>query len=89
MSDFEEKDNKTEEDRKEDFLKILNLMAAVGARNAELNAEEEMKKASMTIGKVLYSTYSGMLAAGFNETQALDLTKCLIFGTKADDVIKR
>lgn len=89
MSDFEGKDNKTEEEKKEDFLKILNLMAAVGARNAELNAEEELKKASMTIGKVLYSTYSGMLAAGFNEKQALDLTKCLVFGINANNVLKR
>lgn len=88
MSDFE-KDNKTEEEKKEDFLNILKLMTAVSARNAELNAEEEMKKASFTIGKILYSTYSGMLAAGFNEKQALDLTKCVVFGTRADDVLKR
>lgn len=82
-------DEKTYEEKREDFLKVLGLLSAIGARKSEIDQEEKIKRSSMIIGKVLYSTYLEMLAAGFNEQQALDLTKCLIFGAKADDVLKR
>lgn len=87
--EFNKCENEDKKTNPEDFLKILNLMAAVGARNADLNAEEEMKEASIRMGKVLYSTYSGMLLAGFDKDQAFDLTKCLVLGVNANPVLKR
>lgn len=85
MDEFDELREKEEQDKKDakSFMDMLAMMAMVN--QTKQNEESEFKR----IGKVLYLTYAGMIDAGFNSEQAFELTKCLIFGTSANETLKK
>ena len=85
--EFEElkETEEVEKNQEKAFMDFLAMMAMANkAAEEKKNLENEFKH----IGKVLYITYSGLVEAGFTPDQAMDLTKCLISGVNANNVLK-
>lgn len=78
-----DKEKKEFEEKRQGFLDILAMMAAV---NKEKSKEEAIAK---TMAHIFYNQYSAFVREGFSPEQAMDLVKCLILGVSANDVLKK
>ena len=85
--EFEELKEKDEAEKNRE-KSLMDFLAMMAMANKAAEEKKRMETEFKYIGKVLYITYSGLVEAGFTPDQAMDLTKCLISGVSANNVLK-
>ena len=67
-------DEKNWEEKKQNFLDIIALMNAVNKKKEEL-LEQQLEASDIAIASMQKRWYDAYISVGFDEKQALDLTK--------------